>query len=281
MKHLDDELILDYTAERASESDQWAVESHATECADCLQRLRACRFLQQHFDAIWESWSAAEYGLLEQRRQLSAGMMHVVQAELLDPSLAQRARDWLQHAWDGTAMAFRLLIDEQKRIALAAASALPAAHAVATAPALEARLGMGVAAGTELQAAREQIARSAELFNRGETESAVRELLRTVEIDARLPQASRSQVTREGKRFVEVVVESRRREVYVKCWPAGDAFVPALALLLPLQADASPRPAALDQQEEGLLVAEFSDVPDGQYSLWLLPLPPSATQEQA
>jgi hypothetical protein len=281
MKHLDDELILDYTAERASESDQWAVESHATECADCLHRLRACRFLQQHFDAVWESWSAAEYGLLEQRRQLSAGLMHVVQAELLDPALAQRARDWLKHAWEGTAIAFRLLIDEQKRIALAAANVFPAAHAVATAPALESRLGMGVAAGTELQAAREQFARSAELFNRGETESAVRELLRTVEIDARLPQAVRAQITREGRRFVEVVVESRRREVYVKCWPAGDEFVPALALLLPLQSDAPPRPAPLHPQEDGLLLGEFSDLPDGQYSLWLLPLPPLSTPEPA
>lgn len=259
MKHLNDNLLLRYASRSASEQDCLRVEEHVADCPQCLGRLRGLNYLRDDFVSVWASWTAAEHARLCRQWKVAVALNRIVESV---PALAEKARHWLENIGLYSIRALNLLVDKAQGIAGIGSGVLPGGYAFRLEPAI---VGVG-APDTEADS---YIRKGAELLSRGEGEAAARELAEARRIDARLPQAARSQVSRDGCRQAQIVVDGRRGRAAVRYWPREGETVPDLVLLLP-EGQAEEALAAELQAVEGedYLLAEFSGVPEGQLELY-------------
>lgn len=262
MEHPNENTIFQYASEQTTSEEEFQVEAHMAECSECLGRVRALRHLRENFESIWQSWTPAEHGHLYQQWRLATALAQVAESQ---PSLAQQARQWLGQLRTGVEMAVKVLLDQSRKLAMAAEELLPPQHSFQLQPAIQ-----GVGAGEERERLEGHLNKSRDLLGEGQVEAALQELLHAVEIDARSPQTARSEVHREGRLMLQVDVESRRRELSVRYWPTEDEAAPSLALLVPQDPDVPPQAAAFETEPQARFAqARFSELPDGVFSLWI------------
>lgn len=259
MKHLADSLLLQYASHSAAEQDCLRVEEHIADCAQCLGRLRALNYLRDDFVSVWGSWTGAEYARLCRQWKVASALNRIVDSV---PALAEKARHWLESVGLCSVRAINLLMDKAHGIAGIGDGFLPSGYAFRLEPAVA---GVG-APDTEADS---HIRKSAELLSLGEGEAAARELAEAQRIDARLTQAARSHVSRDGCRQAQIMIDGRRGRAAVRYWSREGESVPDLILLLPEGRPEQALAAELQAVEgEDYFLAEFSGVPEGQLELY-------------
>lgn len=269
MEHVTFDAAIRYVSGRKSEEEETDLETHVAACEGCLHRVQGLQFLRANFDAVWDSWTAAEHGRLYRQWRVADALEKVAHAQ---PSLAAKAREWLGRLGRTPGLAVKLLLDHGRRIAMAAPD-----HLLPEDVFLPQFTTSGVGAGEERDRVEKHLAESCELLSEGSDEAAVEQLSQVVNIDARAAQAAHFEVSRSGRLVLRVGVESRRRSLSVRYWPSQTEPVPGIVMLVPEDSSILPLATTFQFHDDmDYAVAEFRDVPDGVYSLWIGPDEPTA-----
>jgi len=259
VSHPDETALLEYVAAAVSAEEHCRVDEHVAECDECLQRLRALFYLRDDFASVWASWTLREHGRLRRQVKLALALETVAESA---PDFAEQARSWLGSIARSAVRAVNVLLDRAGETAGIGPGMLPDGYVFRLQPAV---LGVGA---PETEAGR-RLLRTSELLAGGRINEAARELDEARKVDARLVQAAGSQITRQGKRQAQIVVDARRGYAALRYWPEEGEAIHGFVLLLP---DTEPQrylAAGLQSVEgEDFLVAEFRNVPAGGWEVY-------------
>ena len=264
MHHLDEDVLQRYVSHSVSDQERLEVDSHLADCADCARRVQASFYLQRRFDPLWDEWTAAEHGRAYEQWRLVKAAREIAEAE---PSLADRVKQWLGQFRSDVGFSLKVLIDKSHKVAAVAQDVF--------APGYEFRLCpkySGVGTPEQEKQLDSHLKRGSEFLSQDRQAQALDELLEAVKIDARTPQSATSEVFSEGRRVLQMVVDSRRGRIWAKSWPEEGQEPPGMAILLPGRPEL--RALAIEfrkVEDEPYLLAEFEDVLPGIYSLWIGP----------
>lgn len=272
MSHPTADTILRYVADQAADGEELEVEDHVAGCPGCLKRVQTLQFLRRHFDAVWGSWTPERHGEVFRRWQTAARFQTRLAGALEQLAatagpLAARARGWYERMAREAGVAVRVLLDRPRKLALVVEEALPPGCGLEHRWSLE---GVGDAEARErLEGC---LSRGCEELARERVDEAARLCDEARRIDARSVQSAVGRVEREGRPVLEVVVESRRRQLVIRYWAAEGEAVPPMALLV-LQDPETEVLAAEFSREAGqtCAVAEFHNVPDGAHTVSIGP----------
>jgi hypothetical protein len=266
MNHPEQAVLFQYIADRLADETRWGFEAHLADCPACLTRVKTLKFLKENFEPIWSSWCAAHHGQAMQQWRLVQALAAKAQVA---PHLVPFALRWLQQVSAGVEFSLQVLLDRGRRMAMTATQCLPVGSTFQLRPAF---IGVGeTALETHLK-------QSSVHLEHGRSDEAVTQLQQAVAINARATQSSVSQVMHRGKTRLELAVDSRRRQVLVKYWPDPTEPPPVFALLHFKGTDHIEAVMEFRRVEGELyLLAEFSDVPDGVWSLHIGPVAESPT----
>ncbi|MFA5251544.1 MAG: hypothetical protein WC454_03035 [Phycisphaerae bacterium] len=241
------------------------MDIHLVDCLQCRERIRTLIFIREHFDTLWDSWTAAEHGRIYQQWQLAQALTKVAENV---PSLAGQIQQWLGHLKEDVHIGAKVLLDRSKKISSIASVVLPAGFEPILRPAF-----MGIGSPQQQVQLEEHLKKGSELLSQDKADEAVSELLEAVKIDGRIPQTSTLEITHdEGRRF-QIQVNSRSKTVLLMFWPAvGEGKRSKLAVLMPQEAGGKVLTSQFEHVEGAeYLLAEFKDVSDGVFSLYIEP----------
>jgi anti-sigma factor RsiW len=253
--HLKDNEVLDYVAERASAEHRLEMEEHFAQCDACLDRVRTLVFLRDRYDGLWDEWTARAHGSAHRKWLMSCALERLAASK---PSLAERARGWLEGIGGRAELrTARILVDRARKLALAAAGAMPPGYSFALRP-----LVTGV--GAPDKALEETVRKSADLLRDGQIEASREELVKAAEVNARLVQSAEFEVHREGTRIAASAVDGRAGRAWIRVWIAEGEQKPSFAFLCSKDDPAEYMAVEFEPVEgEEYLVAEFEDLPSG------------------
>lgn len=260
--HPDDEAVIRYVRELSSQQEQLEMDRHFSDCLLCRENVKTMFFIRENFDALWDNWTAAEHGRLNQQQVLANMLRRVSQTR---PALTDEIHRWLGQLGEDLCVSARVLLDRSKKIALLAASALPAGFESKIRPAYA-----GIGSAKEQTKVNAHLHKGSDLLSQQKTEHAVNELMQAVKIDARSSQVSTLTIVRQDSPLFEVHVDSIARTVLVLFWPVKGQGYPGLAVLAPNEGE--PMVAEFKPVEGAdYLLAEFTDLPDGLFTLFIGP----------
>lgn len=260
MSHPDEETLLLYVSDQASDQMSFEVAGHIADCRECLERARGLTHLRENFDSLWDSWTAEEHGSVGRQWRLATALEAAAGS---DPSLAGKVAASIKSLEQSAQIGLKVLLDRAKRLSALAAGSMPEGFGCTPRFAFA-----GVGAPDEQ--AEEHLKRGAELLDRGEVEEAIAELEGAAKVDARLPQAASSEVQHGGQTKARIDADSRRGYLSVRFWPAEGEKAPELVVLMPEGRPEAARAAELlPVRGEDYLLAEFEELPTGQFEiLW-------------
>lgn len=271
MRHLDDNTIRRYVLGEVLEPDLISVDGHLADCPECVGRVRALRYVREHFDVLWDSWTAAEHGRVARQWRLAEAVGEMTREH---PSLAERARKWLAGFREEMGLGVKLLMDRHQQIVSLARAAMPLEYQFQLSPVYR-----GVAGPEEMATLEKHLNRGSELLAEDRPEEAAQAILQAVELGPLSLQSAVSEVHRKERRILQTTADSALGRVSVKYWTPPDEEDPIMAVLLPKHADTKAVAAAFDRvRGEAYLLAEFRGVTDGVYTLHVgLASPPGDT----
>lgn len=264
MRHLDDNTIRDYVLEEVSESEQMAAEDHMADCPECVERVRAFRYAQEHFDSLWNSWTAAEHGRVTKQWRLAMAVSEIVQEH---PKLIKQARQWLEDFKEEIGLGVKVLMDRRHQIVSLARAFMPLSYRFQLQP-----VHRGVGGPEEIAELEKQLNRGSELLAEDRPEEAVQEILQAITMDARSLQSAVSEVCHKERRILQTTADSAIGRVSVKYWTQPDQEDPFIVVLLPKETNAKAVARVFDKVRvsgESYLLAEFKGVSDGAYTLYI------------
>jgi hypothetical protein len=269
--HPDERTALDYIRGLLSDQESLRVDSHLAECEECLELIRTLAHVRDHFDEIWDSWTPAEHGRAYRQWRLLRGLEGIVEQA---PALSDRIAGWMSRLGDQAEVIVRVLIDRARLAASAAPESLPEGCA--------AEMGLafaGVGSAQEQSELRVRSRRSSELLAVGRVEDALAELEAAAGIDARSVQSAEMYIHRDERQVARIEIDARWKRVSVTYWPSAGEQSPPLVVLLPSDPDSEARLGELSHVAGAdWLVAEFSDVEEGEYTVVLSPAAPPDRQ---
>lgn len=84
MKHIDWETIGSYGKKRMTEQEMAAVDEHLARCQECVNRVWAHEYVQDHFDQVWEDFSSGRlFKELRADRRIAAADGEPLELELI------------------------------------------------------------------------------------------------------------------------------------------------------------------------------------------------------
>lgn len=92
-KHLTEDELLDYYAQRLSASRQRLAEEHLADCSHCIREARAIYPLFGSFEAVWEDWIAHNQKAAKFQSRLVAALQRL-QAGAKNADLRKRLKNW-------------------------------------------------------------------------------------------------------------------------------------------------------------------------------------------
>jgi len=245
-----EEQIIRYVSGNTEEDEAQSLEEHVVDCLSCLHHVRSLLHLTRCFDTIWDSWTPEEHGRVYRHWRLATALL---EAPTL---LREKALNWLKQIRNSAELTLRLLVDHTRRVAatgLGAAGADFTCHMAAA----------GIASPQETQLA-EHLFRGSDLLVQGRVPEAMHEFLEGSQFNARAVQAATTDILREERLALRLVVDSRTQRAQVYYWPSSGKDTPSLAMLIPEQ---TPGPAILAEfhpvEGADYLLAEFENVSDG------------------
>lgn len=244
MSHLTQEQKLGYIANRLDEEASFVADEHLATCPQCAGSVRALRTLRHNFDQVWDALTAASHAQAYWRDRLAATLKDAAE-EAPTPALRERIQRWLDrvHGKAGAAaeVALNLILDSSRKVAQVASEGLEGLRQAGSALRFElvpsvATGRPGGVIGEPTEAAPDKI-----------TVKAERPPWAEVRVDSRI-----------GK--VSVLLELQKEP-----WP--------LVLLQPKETEQVPMIGEFRRPEGmGFLLAEFEEVPGGEYLLLMEPL---------
>ncbi len=256
MTHLDDILMLQYISKQASEDERIEVDSHLAECSECLTQVKALAHIRDNFEAVWESWTAAEHGRVLRQWQLAVALEKLGESV---PALVQQIKSLFHRLETDAETCVKIWLDRVKILTTVAGRVMPQGHEFHLRPA---------AAGVGDDNIQSHINRASSFLSQEQVEEAVMALESSAEINVRTPQFAVSEIDGDAGRVAEVIVDSRQGRISVKLWHSSAEAKPSLVLLIPGRNITDTHVAEFEQVEDvEYLLAEFQDVPTGQFDV--------------
>jgi hypothetical protein len=262
MGHLRDDDLLRYLTGDTSEEENMLMDAHFSQCNLCAGRMNALFYLGNHFDTLWESWSAKEHGETYRNWRMLNALVDASRTSILPAGLINRWTAALGMQIDMTARFF--ISGVRKIVAITAEFAAnyrfqsqPVSWGVGTPEALENEAG---------------IAQGESLLFEGQTESAMKLLGKATASNACLLQARVMDVYGgNGKLKARLTVDARKHKAALHYWPCGEKDVPGMAILSAKNASAGTTVSAFKKNpSDSCYLAEFSKLPDGEYDVYVL-----------
>ena len=282
MEHIHPRSLVHYLRNDLSADNLMAVDEHLCECDECLDKVRALRYLRSNFDSIWKSWTAEEHGRVYKQWRLAKALREAHEQQSNSESIRTTALKWLKSLrTKSSEFAVDLLIDGKQKLAILASAGQNAfmdpsdAYEFFLSPV---RIGAG-APDTMADVEKHRKAASLSLLS-GKIDEAKSHLEEVVEIDSRAAQAAGLDIIRDEKVVGRIQVDSRRTRVSFMYWPAREDH-PQLALLIPEHEEKVPMVEELRPVEgANYLLAEFTNLADSRYTIALNPMVPDVTLEE-
>lgn len=243
MSHLTEEQKLGYIANRLDEEASFAVDEHLATCPQCAGGVRASRMLRHDFDRIWDAWTARSHGQAYREARIT-GILEEA-AKTAPPALRERIQRWSRRIQGGVGgaieAALNLILDTSRKTAQVISEGLE---------------GLGGAGSHWQFAPVPSMATRGPAGPIGDPEEAA---------------PAKITVKAEGPPWAEVRVDARIGKVSVllelqeEPWP--------LLLLQPKETEQAPWIGEF-RRPEGMnfLLAEFEEVPGGEYLLLIEPI---------
>lgn len=265
MSHLTELDMLNYISEDCNESQQILVEEHVSSCDSCLNKLRAHLYVKSHASSLMESWSAEEHGKAFRQLAIAQALRRAAEK---DKTLTQRTVKWLMSAGANIGESARLLIDQAKNIGLSAAQSFTPGMNVSLRPVLQ-----GIAS-PEIEEACQRIESGSKLLADGRGEEATQFVAQAIKVDARVGQSSILEWRQaDGILKHRLVIDSKKRKASLMRLSSSPRDIGSLAVLLPEDDMTNIIISKFEKLEcADYLLAEFSYLPDGQYSLLIEPV---------
>lgn len=251
--HPTDDLLMDYVADTISDGGRLRVDEHLSECSMCVTHIRALWTLRDNFDSIWTTASA------EQHNNLQLQMSIARAAEIAEQSRDPKIKAWIKSLERGAKIGIKLLMDRGKQVTGIAAGALPGSFEFEHRPRVA---GVG-SPGAEARVD-EQILQASHHLAHDNAELAMQNLVEASLINSYATQSVNSIIYRLGKKYAEIVADSKRGSLTVKHWPIDLGANAEFVLLIPRDVTTAPRLATLKAVAgEDYVVAIFDEIGDG------------------
>lgn len=111
--HIKTEEILAYVAGKLRDEEAFMVETHLATCAECAKRVNAHYLIRDHFDELWETWTAKRH--IEEL--IRARIYKASEESDIRPELQEKVKAWLARFPKRIEAALNVVIDTTKRTA--------------------------------------------------------------------------------------------------------------------------------------------------------------------
>jgi hypothetical protein len=108
--HIKTEEILAYVAGKLRDKEAFMVETHLATCAECAKRVNAHYLIRDHFDELWETWTAKRHV----EELIKARIYKASEENDIRPELQERLKAWLARFPNRIEAALNVVIDTTK-----------------------------------------------------------------------------------------------------------------------------------------------------------------------
>ncbi len=249
MTCLNDISAIRYAADSISVSERIQMESHMAECEQCLDRIRNVLILKENFENVWNSWTAYDHGRVLIQLKI---LRNLKKLETLQPSYAEKIKNWLRNLRKETEIALNIFIDGIQRKALIAGRFLPSNHHFQLRPLLT-----GIGSPLDQTAVEERMEQGSDYLSKGLWSKAEQEIDELKKINARAAHAAVSEIYDENGKKMEAALDGRRNRLSVKLWTGRESSVPKYLMLIPAEESYQPLMVEFEYiEDESFFLAE-------------------------
>ena len=116
MQHVDTFEILAYVSGKMGEEESARMEIHCAECEACAKKVSAHFMIRDHFDTVFDSWTAEAHGQALAAEQLADALDQAASAEGSD-ALRERIRTWVATVQARAGVALTVAVDTTRHAA--------------------------------------------------------------------------------------------------------------------------------------------------------------------
>jgi len=109
--HIKTGKILAYVADKLTEKEAIEVDRHLAECTECAQRVRVHYYIKDHFDELWNSWTASRYS----EELLRSLIYNTVKGKVYYSEVQKKIDNWLNNFRKGIQAALNVVLDSSRQ----------------------------------------------------------------------------------------------------------------------------------------------------------------------